>query len=71
MPVLLGHPHLLLRDALQLIARIETTTNNINKARFTFFIKILRFVMFNKFERVISNPIHLIIHNTKLNYFHQ
>jgi len=39
MPVLLGHPHLLLREALQLIARTERITNNINKARFTFFIK--------------------------------
>lgn len=39
MPVLLGHPHLLLREALQLIAITDKTTNNINKARFKFFIK--------------------------------
>lgn len=52
MPVLLGHPHLLLREALQLIAITERMTNKINKARFTFFIKILRFgLWFNKFER--------------------
>ncbi len=51
MPVLLGHPHLLLREALQLIAITERMTNKINKARFTFFIKILRFgLWFNKFE---------------------
>jgi len=39
MPVLLGHPHLLLREALQLIATTDKITNNINKARFKFFIK--------------------------------
>ena len=48
MPVLLGHPHLLLREALQLIARTERTTSIINKARFKFFIKRFRFQMFNK-----------------------
>ena len=50
MPLLLGHPHLLLREALQLIARTERTTNNINKARFTFFTKIFRLLMVNKYE---------------------
>ena len=54
MPVLLGHPHLLLRDALQLIARTERIINNINKARFTFFIKILRLFMVKKLDRAIN-----------------
>ncbi len=73
MPVLLGHPHLLLREALQLIARTERITNNISKARFTFFIKILRFGLWliNLNELLNYNSIHLIIHTTKLNYFHQ
>lgn len=39
MLLLHSHPFLLLREALQLIARTERITNNINKARFTFFIK--------------------------------
>jgi hypothetical protein len=39
MPVLLGHPHLLLREALQLIATTDRTTSNINKARLKFFIE--------------------------------
>jgi len=39
MPVLLGHPHLFLREALQLMATTDKITNNINKARFKFFIK--------------------------------
>ena len=73
MLLLHSHPVLLLREALQLIAITERITNNINKVRFTFFIKIFRLLMVNKCEWGISNnnPIHLIIHNTKLNYFHQ
>lgn len=39
MPVLLGQPHLFLREALQLIATTDKITNKINKARFKFFIK--------------------------------
>ena len=39
MPVLLGHPHLLLREALQLIAITERITSNINKAGLSFSLK--------------------------------
>ncbi len=73
MLLLHSHPVLLLREALQLIARTDRTTNNITKDRFKFFIKICRLLIVNKFDCVISknNTIYLIIDNTKLNYFHQ
>ena len=48
MLLLHSHPVLLLREALQLIAITERVTNNINKARFRFFIKIFRLLDFNK-----------------------
>jgi hypothetical protein len=48
--MLLLHSHPVLREALQLIAITERITNNINKVRFTFFIKIFRLLMVNKLE---------------------
>ena len=41
MPLLLRHPHLFLREAVQLIAITERMINKINKERFKFFINIL------------------------------
>jgi hypothetical protein len=74
MPLLLGHPQLLLREALQLIAMTDITNKISNKALVKFFIKIFRFCMIiidSTLKNIPESPHQLRIHDTKLNYFHE